>query len=349
MPLKSGNSQATISSNISELTHHGSRPRSHDQIVAIALANARRHPRADGGGLDGPSDQIEPGNINLYDRPTVRNPDGTTSSVRSMSFGTDRGEVLVPTITDDGRNMNFDQARQQYHDTGRHLGIFRTPDAATGYAQWLHGQQEMLYPQPRARGGAADRAIALAREAARQKDPVAHAAKNTIVGIPKFAAGGMPQQATDHPGGLVDSTGPGRTDIHNTDVPAGSYVLPADVISGLGEGNTMAGANVIDKMLNSGPFGIQMPRKHGGMGPPHPPAPFQDQPLSSRFHFADGGETGQSIPIVIAGGEYVVPPSAVAQLGGGDIKRGHAILDAFVLHVRKKTVKTLKKLPGPVK
>lgn len=40
MPLKAGSDQKTISSNISELTHHGSRPRSHEQIVAIALHNA---------------------------------------------------------------------------------------------------------------------------------------------------------------------------------------------------------------------------------------------------------------------------------------------------------------------
>jgi hypothetical protein len=46
VPLKSGSSRETISRNISELTHHGSRRRSHRQIVAIALANARRGRRA---------------------------------------------------------------------------------------------------------------------------------------------------------------------------------------------------------------------------------------------------------------------------------------------------------------
>ena len=40
MPLKPGSDPATISSNIDELTHHGSRPRGHAQIVAIALHNA---------------------------------------------------------------------------------------------------------------------------------------------------------------------------------------------------------------------------------------------------------------------------------------------------------------------
>lgn len=39
-PLESGGSPATISKNIHELTANGSRPRSHEQIVAIALHNA---------------------------------------------------------------------------------------------------------------------------------------------------------------------------------------------------------------------------------------------------------------------------------------------------------------------
>ena len=45
MPLKKGKSRKTISHNISELTHHGSKPRSHKQIVAIALNEARRSGR----------------------------------------------------------------------------------------------------------------------------------------------------------------------------------------------------------------------------------------------------------------------------------------------------------------
>jgi hypothetical protein len=40
MPLKGG--KANIGANIKELEQHGSRPRSHKQIVAIALDVARR-------------------------------------------------------------------------------------------------------------------------------------------------------------------------------------------------------------------------------------------------------------------------------------------------------------------
>lgn len=42
MPLKRGKSRKVISENIRELEEHGSRPRSHKQIVAIALDVARR-------------------------------------------------------------------------------------------------------------------------------------------------------------------------------------------------------------------------------------------------------------------------------------------------------------------
>lgn len=88
---------------------------------------------------------LEPGNIDLHSRPSVRNPDGSISTVRSTSMNFGNGEVLIPTVSDDGRILTDDEAAQQYIVSGKHLGRFDTPDNATAYAQQLHLDQEREY------------------------------------------------------------------------------------------------------------------------------------------------------------------------------------------------------------
>ena len=63
---------------------------------------------------------------------------------------------------------------------------------------------------------------------------------------------------------------------------------------------------------------------------------------------AKGGAT-HGVPIVAAGGEYVVHPDHVRNVGGGDLDMGHKVLDEFVKRMRKELIGTLKKLPGPKK
>jgi hypothetical protein len=64
---------------------------------------------------------------------------------------------------------------------------------------------------------------------------------------------------------------------------------------------------------------------------------------------AVGGEHTGSVPIVAAGGEYVLSPKEVMMAGGGHLETGHRVLDAFVKRMRAETVRTLINLPGPKK
>jgi hypothetical protein len=58
---------------------------------------------------------------------------------------------------------------------------------------------------------------------------------------------------------------------------------------------------------------------------------------------------GNPVPIVAAGGEYVLSPDEVIWAGGGDLDVGHRALDHWVKATRAELIKTLQKLPGPKK
>jgi len=145
--------------------------------------------------------------------------------------------------------------------------------------------------------------------------------------------------------GIINMAVGGRTDHIPMNVLANSYVLPADIVSGLGEGNTLAGSKILDQMFGTGPMGVKIPTDRAS--PRFPAGKFYEAPPVKS---AAGGARTQDhkvVPIIAAGGEYVVHPDVVHRLGGGDADSGHDYLDNFVKYVRAHTAKTLQNLPGP--
>lgn len=172
-------------------------------------------------------------------------------------------------------------------------------------------------------------------------------------GVEGLAGGGIPtSEAMDpwyaraeergmmQPEGLIVGHAGGRTDVHNINVPSGSYIIPSDVVSGLSEGNTLSGAAVMDRMMHSNPYGVTGGARRGSMGPPRPPAPLKE---------SRGGRAkdhGGTVPIVVAGGEFLIHPQTIIKKFGS-LEKGHSTLDRFVVNTRKETAKTMLKLPGP--
>lgn len=161
---------------------------------------------------------------------------------------------------------------------------------------------------------------------------------------PRRATGGqMPADATLGATGYLHGPTAGRGDAILTTAPAGSHVVPADVISGLGEGNSLAGAAIMQRILATGPGGIPLPRS--GIRTSFPRAPGAP-------HQAKGGAVPQQqheqTPVALSHGEFVVSPEHVAHWGDGDQAKGHAAFDKFIVEMRKHIIDTMKKLPGPV-
>jgi hypothetical protein len=91
-----------------------------------------------------------PGNVNLHRRPAVQNPNGSVSTVRSMTFqDADSRSVVVPSVIWGRGIVGPDEAFKHYQQTGEQLGIFDNPDDADAYARALHEQQAREYIFPR--------------------------------------------------------------------------------------------------------------------------------------------------------------------------------------------------------
>lgn len=141
----------------------GSGPAASPQPQAAQPGAAASSPSPSGGSKNqfmatpNPKGLKEPGNLPIWNRPTVRNADGTHSSEYSTSFQDSKTgyEVLVPTIvngkflTPDGKKPRegsaeekamFKKAWDHYLQTGENLGKFDSPANADAYANALHNR-----------------------------------------------------------------------------------------------------------------------------------------------------------------------------------------------------------------
>jgi hypothetical protein len=80
----------------------------------------------------------EAGNVDLYAQPSVQNPDGGMSTVHTTGIEEDGLEINIPRVTPDGRYLEEDEARDEYHRTGRHLGKYEDRATAARDAGQLH-------------------------------------------------------------------------------------------------------------------------------------------------------------------------------------------------------------------
>ena len=248
---------------------------------------------------------ITPGNIDVENLPTVLNPNGTVSTIRSMSINIDGKEVLIPTVIN-GRVVSEEEAIQSYLKTGKHLGIFSSPEAATAYGKSLSAQQDqrvkkatggLLMTKPKVfsprdylemvrgynMGGVAELPVG-EQDAARNlmtdgnKDLI-DLTRAVILGEVDERADEIIQKFIDLYGyeefqalrdetleqmaprsmksGLIRGQTGGMDDMvdgvigsrERVAVSPGEFIVPADVVAALGDGNTEKGGKELEKMM----------------------------------------------------------------------------------------------------
>lgn len=105
-----------------------------EQIVASIPSN--RNPPNE----EKPKGMIAQGNIDLNNRPAVKNADGTHSTVKTITIEEDGKTILLPTIIG-GKSFSNKEAIKHYKETGEHMGVFKSETDANLYDEKLHHEK----------------------------------------------------------------------------------------------------------------------------------------------------------------------------------------------------------------
>ena len=134
------------------------------------------------------------------------------------------------------------------------------------------------------------------------------AATGGLMGLARGGSTGRPRYLKGHTDGMADKI---NTDIDGKQAAKlshGEFVIPADVVSHLGNGNSEAGANVLYKMMDR----VRQARTgNSKQGKQINPAKFMPGGLAALPAYAGGGA------VAFADGDLVKAPAAAASSPGG--------------------------------
>lgn len=354
MPLQAGSSRDVISSNIREMIASGHPQR---QAVAASLENARRHPREAGGMIP----HLQTGGTTTDTFGGMVDP--TSSTLGGMTPSTQTMNPIVRSLVQRYSSLPVEKLQELSAMMGSGTTQGKIIASVLRQKQLMPQQQQTQGQQTQGQSSFLPQQLSQAMQPQTQVQGTTGAMQpQTQGGGSGFAGGGsmlgvpmsmaIPQwtrhqEATT---GFLHGNTFGRADAIKTQAPAGSYVLPADHIAGLGQGNSLAGANVVQKMMSTGPFGTTLPHLGRGPGPPRPPRAMN--PIAKGGGVQPGPD--DPTPVALSHGEMVLKPEEAVALVSNQVghpvslKFAHKALDAWVVHERKKHIKQLKDLPPPV-
>lgn len=81
--------------------------------------------------------QVVPGNLDLKQLPAIKNPDGSLAPRTMVVPGPNGQSVIIPLVGPQGQLLSQQDAIKFYMGAGKHLGVFKTPEAAAAYQQML--------------------------------------------------------------------------------------------------------------------------------------------------------------------------------------------------------------------